>query len=152
MNETLLYSIDNNGDLKGPISVGPADHGALYYWNYLSLKYYKMTFVDMIRKDIPHMVWYLFDQEWLPLHERIILGTTLDGAVLRKNEVQYFTNAINHLKKKEKKDFFPGMTKALNKYLSLGMLGFCWQHASTGVHYWKVQDEEGDRLYNFKID
>ena len=101
MSCTEIIKFDKKGEssLVGEVENGIRESFAV--WNYLSHKYLGRQFSIFGKPSEQEEVWSLFEDDRLSEDEKIILGTTFDYVLIKKEDIPRVIDAFSTLDEKE---------------------------------------------------
>ena len=93
MSYTEIFKFDKNGNSHEFADVSNAYRGSMAVWNYLGGKYLGQGASAF---NLEHMkrIWNLANNTEVPREERIVLGTTFDKCLIRKEEIPVVVDAF----------------------------------------------------------
>ncbi len=157
MSYTEIYKVKTNGDVELYSEVQNSYRGASLVWKQMAMRYIpvcrmdEMAYYEMWRKGL-RPVWDLARNERVPLAHRIVMTSTFDNVMVRKEDIPQLINAMRQFAK----DFddpgnIPAEADILEKMFSEeDTFGACWNQTSVNCGPWTVYDPDEDvsRPYN----
>jgi hypothetical protein len=167
MSYTEVFSFDKNGDATGYSDIRNSWRGAPAIWRYLEEKHpppyrpsyvpsyisdddletychFKPTRSSSMKVEDMKEIWELAENEKIPLHERIVLYTTFDKCLVKKEDLQKVIDAFNQFEAETSlKEQAEVLTKLLNDN---DCIAVGWNQTSVNGDTWACYgyDEEKD--------
>jgi hypothetical protein len=101
MSCTEIIKFDKKGESSLAGKVKNGIRGSFAVWNYLSHKYLGRQFSIFGKPSEQEEVWSLFEDDRLSEDEKIILGTTFDYVLIKKEDIPRVIEAFSALDEKE---------------------------------------------------
>lgn len=101
MSCTEIIKFDKKGESSLAGEVKNAIRRSFAVWNYLSHKYLGRQFSIFGKTSEQEEVWSLFEDDRLSEDEKIILGTTFDYVLIKKEDIPRVIEAFSTLDEKE---------------------------------------------------
>lgn len=150
MSSCEIYAVKTNGEVSYYDRAKNAWGGAMHIWQTLAKKHIGdgfSFFADM------KPVWNLADNESVPMHERIVLASTFDKAIAKKDFLPTLIEAFEEFAAE-----FP--TPTLEKEIEIlktmqddpEVIGVCWNQTSVNGDPWSVYDEDNDDSIPYNIN
>lgn len=95
MSYTEIFKFDKYGNSESVADIKNAYRGAMAVWNILGKKYcgHGASIFDL---SLMKRIWNLADNKRVPLDERIVLCTTLDKCLIRKEDIPRVVTAFRN--------------------------------------------------------
>lgn len=143
MSCTEIYSFDRNGDAYPYAEVKNAWRGAMAIWRIMEARH--LPPVSCSRLMNPReagAVWNLCDDKSVPEHERIVMLSTMDKCLVKKENL---ARLIEAFRKFEGDTSLPEQADILEKLLEdEDCIAVGWNQTSVTVPFWIRFDEEKD--------
>ena len=94
MSETIIYAVKQDEE---PIFIGEcrnAWRGAMYVWNDIAKRYFGLDSFPMLDDDMRSKIWNAGDEKSLTDSELIVLASTMDKAVVKKEGISQLLSAF----------------------------------------------------------
>jgi len=157
MSRTELYRIDALGDVHLEAEFSNAFRGAYLVWQQMCQRYLHQDMIPLfLRDDRMQEVWDLWKDQTIPLAHRIVMASTFDNVMIRREELPRLIEAIEEYAQV----FDPGtLLEQADKLRELAQGGdtiaVCWNATSVCANPWwcsgNDEDDEG-RPYNIYQD
>lgn len=95
MSYVEIFKFDKEGNSESYANIKNAYRGAMAVWNFLGEKYcgHKASIFDL---EPMKEIWNLVDDEKVSLDERIVLFTTLDKCLIKKDDIPRVVKAFRN--------------------------------------------------------
>ena len=148
MSYVEIFKFDKNGNPQSIAKIKNSWRGAMAVWNILGKKYCGHSASPF---DLSAMkrIWNLADDEHVPMDERIVLCTTFDKCLIRKNDIPRVVSAFRifegEASLKEQADVLEELITD-NNCIAVG-----WHQNSTSCEQWFSYNclEQSDHYYLF---
>ena len=168
MSSTELYKILMNGDVVFHARFGNSNRGSSLVWGNMGERYlgdgHYLSHCGFCRdpKYNEETFWNLIGQKKIPVEERIVLASTYDFVIVKKENLPRLIEAMRYYGTAYRDPgHIPQQADALRELLSEDILGVCWNQTSINCDVWEYQyeydgygDEKGDtgRPFNIYVD
>lgn len=160
---TEIYTINKNGDVVIHSEIQQSLMGAMFIWRTLEEKYLPSLEIPnnfFISDDIKYFsrfsysnenkrgeVWGLCDSESLTNSERLVLFTTFDNIVFKKEDIYLFIGAFEDFTKEYDNHNLKEQLKVLKAIKNDSeCLGFAYNQTSVNCDVWDVYEEIEDDI------
>lgn len=159
MSYTEIYKFKNNGEAELHTEIKNSWLGAMAVWIFLDKKYLppytpewailsKQTDKTYSRASDPHAikdVWKLFYDDKVTLVDKIVLGTTFDHMIVKREDFQLVIDAFNSFEGNTSLKLQSEVIKELID--DPDCLGIAWNQTSVSESFW-----DNERTYNILIN
>lgn len=128
-----IFAFDKNGDSKSYATFDNSWNGAMAIWNILGKKYCGHG-ASILNINFMKDIWNLMDNKTVPIHERIVLATTLDNCLVDRDNlpkvIESFRMFTGETSLKEQADILEEIYES-NNYLAVG-----WHQNNISCESW----------------
>jgi hypothetical protein len=137
MSETILYSLGENPQVIG--EARNAWRGAMYVWNDIAKRYFGLEGFPMFG-PMSKKIWNAADTKNLPLHEAVVLLSTMDFATIRAGDAKEVAEHFDRYGQEHPNSSFSEQAKIIREAeLKEGDL-IAWQQTSVS-EFWGDEDD-----------
>lgn len=149
MSTTEIMMIKSNGDVVGYEDIPNAWRGGAYVWKQLSEKYKLGESMFSGYEE----TWGNFNEGVYRKHENIVLGSTLDGVIVLKEDFGKLIHAFKMYGKEEPNSSLSEQAGVINQMLGKeDCIGVAWNQTSVCDDAWDYGwDEEADGVIPYNI-
>lgn len=90
MSYTEIFKFDKNGNSESVADIKNSYRGCMAVWDFLGKKYLDVG-ASIFDLSVMERIWNLMDDERVSVNERIVMATTLDKCLVKKED---FSNVI----------------------------------------------------------
>jgi hypothetical protein len=173
VSQTYLYTVSQKGVVSKHHEFSNSWRGAMWVWMRLREEYFPdHIFHQEYRYDDPRTIeackwvmkyediWSLSDDSRLIKQEKIVLGSTYDNVIVKKENLDELIEAFKFFVNKYKKDNPPNASSLLEQMEVIeklkkkkNLLGICWNQTSVNCDAWNGYTKKGEwRQYNLNKD
>jgi hypothetical protein len=155
MSDTILFVILKNGDVKEYAEFENAHRGAYLIWDFFCETYFHESASNIMatfpkENDRSKEVWGLWRSPAVPEHRRIVMASTFDGIMVKKEDLGKLACAFDTMAKEmEDPGHLPEQAKVIRSLQSRDdIIGICWNQTSVNSDVWRKfpvnDDDEND--------
>lgn len=155
MSCTEIYAFDKDGNAYEVSEIRNAWRGAMAIWRTMEERHLppktfygqKMSRLCGFNQKDADEVWGLFDNTKVPEHERIVLGTTFDKCLVKKED---FPKVIEAFRKFGGETSLPEQADILEKLLDDDdCIAVGWDQNDISESFWLKYDDEMDTTHPY---
>lgn len=148
MSYTEIYTVDTNGDVRLYGEVNNAFAGAMHVWNTLNKKY---DLQDSLFTEFKE-TWSKFNQGFYETHEDIVLGSTFDNVLVKKEHLDELIDALDKYHAEHGDGNHLQQAELLWELKNKDILAVAWCQTSGVNDTWDYHyDEELDEIIPYNI-
>lgn len=162
MSKTELYIVKKDGELELYKEFGNSHRGASILWSNLSKKYLNVSWITLANKEMKKL-WNLDRDSNVPRALRILLISTFDHFLIKKENLPQFIDACEEVYKKNYFDdlgHFEDYPEVMREIMELDdVIAITWNQTSVCCDTWYAYDvckhcDNGtiQRDYNIFVD
>lgn len=149
MSTTEIYAVDKEGNVKFYGEANNSWKGATFVWNELNDKYNLNDGMFFGFKK----VWGNFGTALYTPLENIILGTTFDGVLVKKENIKELIESFENYHKQYPDTNFNEQANILKQILEEDLEGVAWCQTSVANDAWDFDyDEENEEIIPYNIN
>jgi hypothetical protein len=158
MSETEIYMVNLEGDVHHHIGIRNSWHGAMNVWNELARAYFGWENFPLINYEgrDGQQVWDLYKDEKVPLNIRIVLMSTFDKVMVKRENLERLATAMEEFASQYLSGSLMVQARILRELAEdENCLAVCWNQTSVSYppwYIWDDDDDEKDRVYNINTD
>lgn len=150
MSETVIYGVKSNGVVEFIGETKNAWRGAMHVWVKLSKAY---GIEDDSDSERFRSLWRMADKGILTNFENIVLKSTFDNVVVKKEDIPKLTDAVREYDKKYPNSSLLEQITIIEDTIlkDQAMIGICWNQTSINRNPWVdgYDEENGEGIpYN----
>lgn len=168
LGKVQIYKFNLSGEVDLISEIDDIFNGCFSIWNYFDEKYLEpienpytvknslkekrfFRSYDLLKQDSLKEIFELFDTDKLTRNEKIILGSTFDRIIVKKENIEELINAFNSFD-------FDSNLKEQSKIISeefkkdKNLLGICWNQNSNRNNWIMFDDNGNEYKYNLKLN
>lgn len=148
MSYTEIYAVDSNGDVRLYGEVKNSFAGAMHVWNALNTKYdLGDSFITQFERT-----WGKFNEGFYERYEDIVLGSTFDGAMVKKEHLDELIQALDAYHVEHGNSNHRQQAELLSEVKNQDILAVAWCQTSVVSDMWDYDfDEELDEIIPYNI-
>lgn len=149
MSETVIYGVKSNGEVIFVDEVENSYRGAIHVWQRLCEKYeIEGSMFGGFQK-----LWKLTDKEVLTKAENIVLKSTFDNVIVKKEDIPLLLEAFKEYDKNFPNSSLLEQAVIIEENIlnNVEMIGVCWNQTSINSNPWlfDYNDEKDEEIpYN----
>lgn len=135
MSTTSIYCLGRNEEIG---SVKNAWRGAMYVWDDVARRYFKMDSFPLMNKEEARKVWNAWKYHQLPRHEIVVLLSTMDQALVKGSGIEELITAFRQYSLEHPNSSFAKQAEILEKSNIKPEEFIAWQQTSVG-EFWGME-------------
>ena len=145
--EIIKFKEDKTHELAGKVQNASRHHQVI--WNYFAKKYLGLEYFNVHSDGVEQQkLWELFEDERLTMNERIILGSTYDYVLLKKEDISLVIDAFKSFENESNLLEETGILSSLLNDKTCVAIG--WQSSITDM--WDNYDIFTEKKHWFLLD
>jgi len=160
MSYTTLFKVPKSGEIEDYAEFKNAFRGAFNVWSEMAKAFLCMEDLPMSRDGGMKQVWDLAQSENVPLNDRIVMASTFDRVMVKREHLFLVAAAMDDFANRYDPGHLPEQAKKLRELAKdESCFAVCWRQTSVTADMWMEQtgeiDEYGDigyRMYDVSKD
>jgi hypothetical protein len=146
MSKTEIYAVKENEDLIFIGECRNAFRGAMYVWNDIAKRYFNLESFPHFDEDMQKRVWNAGNENQLTQSEEIVLASTMDRAIVKKENINLLLVALNEYGSKHENSSILEQANLIKERLSDIPDGYsiAWIQTTVCDGWFREYDEDSD--------
>lgn len=144
MSRTEIYAVRQG---EPPIKIGECHNawrGAMYVWNDISQRYFGFEYFPMEDEDMRSRVWNAHDEKPLSRAEVLVLASTMDNAIVKKEDFVLLLSSFDEYGKIHDGSSLSEQSKIISSSYIPDGYAIAWLQTSVSECWFEVYDYEED--------
>ncbi len=162
MSYTTLFKVPESGEIEDYADINNSLRGAFSVWSEMAKVYLGMEYLPMSgnRDERMQLVWDLSKSERVPLNDRIVMASTFDRVMFKREHLLTTATAMDDFGNRHDPGHLPEQARKLRELAQdESCFAVCWRQTSVTSDMWMEHtgelDENGDmgyRMYDVSKD